>query len=179
MFLQKLIVSHYYTVVSLVNQREFKMKYRKFNKYEAKIEKVKRLEEAMHGEGLYLYENNSDATLTLPRPTKSGLREVGPRGQFQGDNYYMQMMRRGEVRLIKTLQAPQPVVEQQEPKEQIMNEEKLILDQPDTVTEKGKVEHVVDGQTPVQKLQEQGGDEQPDVLLNEGPVDDGFVIVGD
>ena len=61
----------------------------------------------------------------------------------------------------------------------MLNEEKLILDQPDTVTHKGKVEHVVDRNTPAQRLQEQGSDEQPEILLNEGPVDDGFVIVGE
>lgn len=145
------------------------MKYRKFNKYEQKEEQARALEAATSGEGMYLYENNSDATLTLPRPTASGLRIIGARKQFQGDNYYMQMVQSGLLRLIKELQAP--------PKEQVMTDEKLILDQPDTVTEKGKVEHVVE--TPTQKLHEQEGDEQPEVLLNEGPVDDGFVIVGD
>jgi hypothetical protein len=149
------------------------MKYRKFNKYERKEEQARAVAQAMHGEGLYLYENNTDATLTLPRPTKSGTKVVGPRKQFQGDNYYMQMVRSGYLRFIKELQAPQS-------EEQVMlNEEKLILDQPDTVTHKGKVEHVVDRNTPAQRLQEQGSDEQPEILLNEGPVDDGFVIVGE
>jgi len=149
------------------------MKYRKFNKYEKKEEQARAVAQAMHGEGLYLFENNSDATLTLPRPTKSGVRVVGARKQFQGDNYYMQMVRSGFLRLIKELQAPQQ-------EEQVMlNEEKLILDQPDTITQRGKVEHVVDKNVPAQRLHEQDSDEQPEVLLNEGPVDDGFVIVGE
>lgn len=147
------------------------MKYRKLNKYEQKVERARAIDTAMSGEGMYLYENSANATLTLPRPTASGLREVGPRAQFQGDNYYMQLVRSGHLRLIKTLMEPQT-------KEQVMNEERLILDQPDTVTNKGKVEHVVDGDTPIQRLQEQGEEDQPDVLLNESPVDDGFVIVG-
>lgn len=147
------------------------MKYRKFNKYERKQEQSKALAEAMHGEGLYLYENNTDATLTLPRPTKSGVRVVGPRKQFQGDNYYMSMVP-AFLRYIKELQSPQQ-------EREIMNEQKLILDQPDTVTQKGKVEHVVDRNSPAQKLHEQDGDEQSDILLNEGPVNNGFVIVGE
>jgi hypothetical protein len=145
------------------------MKYRKMNKYEQKAEKARAVDAAMSGTGMYLYENSANATLTLPRPTASGLREVGPHAQFQGDNYYMQLVRSGNLRLIKTLMEPQV--------EQVMNEERLILDQPDTVTNKGKVEQVVNDVTAVQRLQEQD-EEQPDVLLNEGPVDDGFVIVG-
>lgn len=147
------------------------MKYRKFNKLERKQVQAEQLARAMHGEGLYLYENHSPSDLTLPRPTKSGLRMVGAGKQFQGDNYYMQLVRNGHLRLIKELQSPEQeraLMEQQE--------EKLILDQPDTVTPKGKVEHVVED-TPVQRLNEADSEEQPEVLLNENP--DGFVIVGD
>jgi hypothetical protein len=147
------------------------MKYRKFNKYEKKQIQSEQMANAMHGEGLYLYENNTDATLTLPRPTSSGLRIVGARKQFQGDNYYMQMVRDRHLRLIKELQSPA-----QEKAAMEKTEDKLILDQPDTVGPKGKVEHVVE-EEPVQKLNESDSEEQPEVLLNEGPVDDGFVIV--
>lgn len=150
------------------------MKYRKFNKYEKKENSRHKLENDMHGEGLYLYRNNTNADMTLPRPTKSGLRSVGPGKEFQGDNYYMQMVRVGHLRLVKELQAP--VVE---PSEEIMNEEqKLILDQPEIVTNQGQVEHV---QSPVQTrpLNEGGNQAKPDILINESPVDDGFVIVGD
>lgn len=150
------------------------MKYRKFNRYEKKQIQHDHMVKAMHGEGLYLYENNTDAELTLPRPTSSGLRVIEGRNQFQGDNYYMQMVRTGHLRLIKELQSP---AEEKAVKEKAM-EEKLILDQPDTVTSKGKVEHVVDQDVPVQKLNEADEDQQ-EVLLNESPVDDGFVIVGD
>jgi hypothetical protein len=74
--------------------------------------------------------------------------------------------------LIKELQSPAK-------EKAAMAEEKLILDQPDTVTQKGTVEHVVDQDVPVQKLNEADSEEQTEVLLNESPVDDGFVIVGD
>lgn len=146
------------------------MKYRKFNRYEKKQIQHDQMVKAMHGEGLYLYENNTDAEMTLPRPTSSGLRVIEARKQFQGDNYYMQMVRSGHLRLIKELQSPA--------QEKAAMEEKLILDQPDTVTSKGKVEHVVDQD--VQKLNEADeadDEEQSEVLLNESPVDDGFVIV--
>jgi hypothetical protein len=148
------------------------MKYRKFNKYEKKEVRAQQLENALHGEGLYLFRNNTDADLTLPRPTKSGLRSVGPRQEFQGDNYYMQLVRSGYLRLVKEIQSPV-----QQHQAEVKVEEKLILDQPDIITEQGKVEHVVNKNTPVQKLHEGNKDKQPDVLLNESPVEGGFVIV--
>lgn len=160
------------------------MKYRKFNKYERKENNRAHMEKSLHGEGLYLYENNTSGDLTLPKPTNSGLREVGPKQQFQGDNYYMQLVRVGHLRLIKELQSPaaeRAVNETVTSEENNMTQpEKLILDQPETVTEQGQVEHV-QSPTPNQPMNEGGEGDQPkkDVLINESPVDDGFVIVGD
>jgi hypothetical protein len=152
------------------------MKYRKFNKYEKKEIKAAQVAKALHGEGLYLFRNNTNADLTLPRPTKTGARIIGPKKEFQGDNYYMQLVKTGLLRLVKEIQSP----EQQHAASEVQVEQKLILDQPDMITEQGKVEHVIN-KTPAQKLQEQRAAQQgkqPDVLLNEGPVaDDGFVIV--
>ena len=151
------------------------MKYQKFNKYEKKEIRHQVLTQALHGEGLYLFVNNTNADLSLPRPTKSGLRSIGPKKEFQGDNYYMQMVRTGHLRLVKVLQTPE---QEKALNEANMQEEKLILDQPDTITEHGKIEHVVPNKTPVRQLDESGDQKQPDVLLNEGPIDGGFVIVG-
>lgn len=153
------------------------MKYRKFNKYEKKEVRSEMIANALHGEGLYLYRNGSKtSTLTLPRPTASGLRTVAPNCEFQGDNYYMQLVRQGLLRLVKEIQSP----EQQRAAltEATHVEEKLILDQPDTVTTEGKVEQVVKNKKAAQKLHEAGGSKEPDVLLNEAPVEGGFVIVG-
>lgn len=152
------------------------MKYRKFNKYEKEEVRSQMLEAALHGEGLYLYRNANDATFNLPRPTKSGLKVVGPKAEFQGDNYYMQFVRSGLLRLIKEIQSPE---QQRAANEVKVAEEKLILDQPDMITEQGKVEHVVNKTKPVQKLNESDKEKKPDILLNEGPVEGGFVIVGE
>lgn len=151
------------------------MKYRKFNKFEKKEVRAQILENALHGEGVYLYRNNTGAELRLPRPTKSGIRSVGANQEFQGDNYYMQLVKQGYLRLVKEIQSPQQQVISEAT--EVKMEQKLILDQPDTVTEQGKIEHVVSN--PVQKLNEtQNQEKQPEVLLNEGPVEGGFVIVG-
>ena len=152
------------------------MKYAKYNRYEKKAIQSQNLAKAMHGEGLYLFENHTKADLGLPRPTKSGIRSVGPGKQFQGDDYYMQMVRNGHLRLIKVLQTPEQERALNEAAE--MNEQKLILDQPEIFTEQGKVEHTIKPNTPIRQLDEAGNQKQPDILLNEGPIDDGFVIVG-
>lgn len=154
------------------------MKYRKFNKFEKKEVRAQMLQNALAGEGLYLFRNSTNSDLSLPRPTSSGLRVIGPMAEFQGDNYYMQMVKTGLLRLVKELQSPEN--QRMALEEKTMNEQKLILDQPDMITEHGKVEHVVAGQKPQQKLNETKKDKQPqpDVLLNEAPVEAGFVIVG-
>lgn len=159
------------------------MKYRKFTKQEQKENRVKKLEKALHGEGIYIFRNNTNADLTLPRPTKSGIRIIRAGKEFQGDNYYMQLVKKGILRLVKQIQAPESnsqktnvVVNESNNQEVSSMEEKLILDQPDTVTNEGKVEHIIS--EPKQKINEtQDGEPQSDVLLNEGPIEDGFVIV--
>lgn len=169
------------------------MKYQeKMNRYEKKQLQEKILDEALAGEGLYLYENNSDADLTLPRPTQSGRREIGGREQFQGDDYYMQLVRTGFLRLIKELQPPTPaappqtnIQEQNEVTMTEQKQEKLILDQPDTVTTEGTVENVAQPQQCNKGTECCGGtghgQSQPEVLLNEAPVDDddSFMIIED
>ena len=149
------------------------MKYRKFNRYEKKEIRKAAIAAALAGAGRYIFENsNQNAELTLPRPTKTGVRKVAAGDQFQGDDYYMQYVKTGELRLIEVLQTA-------EEEETLMNENKLILDQPDIVTETGKVEHVVASpKMPVTPVNETAAQPKPaPVLLNEGPVDDGFVIV--
>lgn len=155
------------------------MQYRKFNKYEKKEVRAQQIENALHGEGLYLFRNSTKGDLTLPRPTKSGLRTIGPGKEFQGDSYYMQLVKQGHCRLIKEIQSPE---QQQAVLNEANMEEKLILDQPDIITEQGKVEHVVPKTPPVQKIDENlpaqktNGKKPEDFLLNE-TAGEGFVIV--
>lgn len=128
-------------------------------------------EKVQVGKGYFLYENNTGGTLMLPKATASGIRQIeapNPRipgsGRFQGDDYFMSLVRSNMLRLIKTLRTEE---------EETMNEEKLILDQPDTITEAGQVEHVAAPKLK-QPLHEGEGDEgeDPVVLLNENPMDD-------
>lgn len=147
------------------------MKYRKFNKYERKEIRHAHLLSVTAGSGLYLYQNKSPhADLKLPRPTHSGLRQVGPKGQFQGDDYYMQMVRNGELILVEVIQTPE-----QQKEIEMAEQQRLILDQPDRVTNEGTVEQVVEPKKIPKKKLNEDSSKPEDVLLNEGP-DEGFVI---
>lgn len=156
------------------------MKYGKFTKQEKKQIRSQNIAGKMAGSGLYIYQNSSKvASITLPRATRTGLRVVNGGASFQGDDYYMQLVKAGFLRLVEVLQTPE-----QEKEAQMNESQKLILDQPDQVTEKGTVEHVVVG-TGVQKLNEGGQKAKPrtgktpakDILLNETPQADGFIVV--
>lgn len=127
------------------------MKYRKYNKYEKKERNAEILANALCGEGLYLYRNNTNGELTLPRPTRSGITKVDLGKEFQGDNYYMKLVQTGFLRLVKEIQSP---AQEQAALEGAKVEEKLILDQPDIVTQEGQVEHVVK-KTGLQKYHEE------------------------
>ena len=59
-----------------------------------------------------------------------------------------------------------------------MNEKKLILDQPDMVTSRGTVEHVVDDMSPLKNLRDSvDNKQQKDILLNENPMDGIEIII--
>lgn len=133
----------------------------RYTKHEKKQHKEAAVAEAMSGSGLYIYENRDpNGELTLPKPTKTGTRIIGPKGRFQGDDYYMQYVRSGILRLIEILEAPV---------EEVIVEQKLILDQPETVTVNGQVEQIVEN--PAEVLSEDTGKKKKKpVLLNEGPV---------
>ena len=62
-----------------------------------------------------------------------------------------------------------------------MNEQKLILDQPDLVTNQGKVEHVVAPNPKLQPINDAvnpNGSKAQDVLLTEDPVEGLTIIRG-
>lgn len=110
------------------------------NLYERQLKQEARaakLKQDMHGEGIFLFENNTSGDLYLPKATINGKKIVGHKKQFQGDSYFMKMVRTGELRLIKTIL---PIGESKEMNKQ---EEKLLLEQPDQITEDGKIEQVV------------------------------------
>lgn len=125
------------------------------------------------GTGLYLFKNRSSiATLDLPKKSFDGKKCIGPNETWEGDSYYFTMIPREAV-LIKTILDPK--------KEDVqMTEEKLLLDQPDQVTEEGKVEHVVpaNNENLNEIKKESEIKDKKDALLTEDPLS-GVTIICD
>ena len=144
---------------------------RKNNKFESRKEHETQMKHILHGEGLYVYRNKTQGDLTLPKPTASGQKVVRPNQTWEGDNYYMVLVPQ-EASIVRVIEAPKP--EREKP----MQEQKLILDQPDKVTTEGTVENVVVDQIKKQKLNEGDQVQKPEVLLNEDSMDGVQILRG-
>lgn len=148
------------------------------NQYQRLAELKERTEYYQHGEGLYIFRNKTNGTLELSKPTASGMKHVGPQQEWQGDDYYMGLVRKNEAVMVKCLLTPEQTKAAREEKEKPMNEQKLILDQPDRVTQEGTVEQVTNPQvplnevTPVEQKKPEGG-----VLINEDPMEGVDIIM--
>jgi hypothetical protein len=154
------------------------MKYNKFNRFERAENRKAKIAESLKGEGVYVFANNTKGDLQLAKPPIKGGVRIGnmtliPRGaEFQGDSYFLPMLRTNELRLIETLISP-------EDQRSNMQEQKLLLNQPDRVTTKGTVEQVVPHQ-PQQLNEGQPASKQPtqDVLINEDPMAGVEIVLG-
>jgi len=163
------------------------MKYsQRMNRHERRQVHAAKLASNMSGTGLYVYENNTDSDLKLPKAAKNGIRLVGPRKRFEGDSYFLRWVG-APLNLLRLIEEVLPKMTTQEIAEQIANSEnkektmseKLILDQPDTITNKGKVEHIV-GDNTMKPLNDSSNPakQNQDVLLNENPLDGVAIIKG-
>ena len=144
----------------------------KLSKYEAREYRKKKLDKDLKGEGLYVYRNTSGGDLMLPKPTATGQKTIAKNAEFQGDNYFMELVRSNQCRLVKEIMSPQQENNMREQQEQ--QKEKLITDQPDVITEAGKTEFVCGGnECAGQPLNENPnpGAKKSDVLINEDPMD--------
>lgn len=138
------------------------MKYQNFSRQEKRENQHNKLVQALAGKGLYIYENNVKADLSLPKATATGVKNLKAGARFQGDDYFLSMVRTGELRLIEVLDTGVPTP---------MNESKLILDQPETVTVEGTVEQVqINKMKKAKKLKEGSGspeNETPKLLIEQ------------
>lgn len=152
---------------------------KRLNRQQKREMQTLKLKNSLSGSGVYVYENNSDADLSLPKPTASGIRVVGPRKRFQGDSYFMSWVG-PPMNLLKLVEVVVPQSPQKFANEETEMENKLILDQPDTVTQSGKVEYVVAGDPAVKQLNDNVDPTKkaPEVLLTEDPLDGVEIILG-
>lgn len=153
-------------------------KYNRLNRLEMKLQHQQTLERKLKGEGLYEFQNRSTGEFMLPKPAADGRRRIPGHGKFEGDSYFMQYVKSNHLILIKEITS----IDQQR-KDKIMNEQKLILEQPTRVTTAGKTEQVQlpppgqpapkpsKAEKKVNEAAKQPAAPPPDVLLNENPVD--------
>lgn len=170
----------------------------RLSRYERRELHAEKKKNDMSGTGVYIYENNTDGDLKLPKPTDSGVRQIAPRKlpgcRFQGDSYYLQWVG-SPMNLLKLIEEVVPKMthpelmahrakeEQLLEEEAMANEQQLLLDQPDTVTRAGKIERVVSNQKPLNDNAELNSTKpttiNPDVLLNENPLDGIEIILSE
>jgi len=157
---------------------------KRLNRLERRQEHKIKLAANLAGSGIFVFENNTNGHLTLPKPTNSGKRVIAPKEQFQGDSYFMGLVKAPNnlLKFIKTIAEKETNQTQTTSLvESNMNEQKLILDQPDRVTSEGTVEQIV-AKGPMQKLNDAAVNEKKDmkkdVLLTEEPMDGIEIILG-
>lgn len=148
------------------------MKKNKFNRlqklHQSQILDMKRKKaaEAVKGDGVYLFVNNTRGELTLPKAPLKGPKVIPPGRTFEGDSYFMCLVKTNDVRLIEVIKpsaASMPCIKEEN------NMKKLILDQPDTFNNQGKIEHVVPEKN-VKLNEGQPNEKQENKLLTEDPL---------
>ncbi len=141
---------------------------KKFNRENRKL----KLQKSQSGRGLFLFKNNSRGSLQLPKVSSDGKRWIEVNQTWEGDSFFLSMIPK-EAILLKTIISP----DDQEEEEKVSNE-KLLLDQPDQITEEGKIEHVVSVET--KKINENKTSlksKKSKKLLTEDPVGDLTIII--
>lgn len=136
--------------------------------------KRKKAAEAIKGDGVYLFVNNTRGDLSLPKPPLKGPNPVPPGRTFEGDSYFMCLLKTNDVRLIEVIKPAAntlpnvtaiTLIERKENMPQ-----KLILDQPETFTTQGKTEHTVPDNPNVKLNENQPASKPVDKLLTEDPL---------
>jgi len=154
------------------------MKYRKrenkkLNRYQRRAAQQQVLADSLKGDGNYLFQNNTRGDYILPKKSRDGIKLLNKDAMFEGDSYFFQLVRTGELKFIRELTAKVERTEEMTPK-------KLILDQPDRVTAQGTVEHVVADPKakPLNEVAPTRKQAPPaEVLLTEDPMDGVEIIL--
>lgn len=116
---------------------------------------VRNLNETEQPEKLFVYKNFNRDEVKLPEPNREGQYIISPNGEFTADSRYFSLLKLGRLKLIREVE------------QQIMPKEKLITEQPPTVTNAGVVEYVVKDDK--QQLNE-GEKKKKEKVLTENPL---------
>ena len=152
------------------------MKYKKtskLDKWTLREMRRKKREEALKGEGEYLFVNNTRGDLTLEKNPIKGPNPVPAGRTFVGDSYFFRLQKIGDVRLVEIISEPSK--ERKEP----MADQKLILDQPDRFTNQGQTEHVAPKDVkPLNENQPPKDNKQEKKLITEDPMEGVEILLG-
>lgn len=143
-----------------------------------KMLRNKQMKENMYkGYGIYVFENNTNADLMLPKPTLSNQKIVPRKGKFRGDSFFMSMVKNNALKLVEVIQSEEEALkinEQNINREGDNMQNKLILDQPAMVTTQGTIEHVQVGKccntNKNENLNVSEEEQNKNVLLVEDPI---------
>jgi hypothetical protein len=73
------------------------------NRYEKREQNRLKVENHLHGEGIFVFRNKMNADMILPKPSLSGTTKVARGQEFQGDSYFMSMLGQGGLSLVRTI----------------------------------------------------------------------------
>lgn len=135
---------------------------KKKNKYERHAQRQQHMAQALHGNGMYIFENISKGDLWLPKNSADGSKgPIPPGGKWKGDDYFVQLVKNRDAKIVQILVSPQ---------EQTMPE-KLLVDQPDRVTTEGTVEQVLPTDIPLNEVGPSQIPQKGEVLISEDPLE--------
>lgn len=133
------------------------------SKKEKELQNLAQKKASQVGEGVFLFQNNTMGTLQLPKPPIGQTSNFVAKGAtFKGDSYFLKLVRTNDLRFLG------------EDTESKMSE-KLIVEQPPTITPAGTVEHLVEN--PKKKLVEDQKPATEEILLTEDP--SGSIVIVD
>jgi hypothetical protein len=144
----------------------------RYSKKQSKDKKKQRIEGLMSGEGVFIYENNTDADLSLPKMSLDGQKTIGPRKRFKGDSYFMSLVKTPVclLRLIEEIKEPKEETKeefniQKSEKSQEIKEKKIVK----TINKKGKKKKKK--VTKDKKMKEKLILDQPEVVTKAGKLE--------
>jgi hypothetical protein len=148
----------------------FKSKKKSKSKFNAKNSSMKKIV----SQGLYEFKNKTNAELILNSVSKDKKKNILPNETWIDDDSSMFYVKNG-IAIINKIINVKPNEKQINKKEKIM-EEVLILDQPDLVTQNGKIENIVSNEIDLENTNKKNKKnkskkQNEDVLLTDDGVD--------
>ena len=145
---------------------------KKVSRREQKQLNIEKRANNLSGTGVYIFQNITSGEFMLPKRSLDGKASVRSKDQFQGDSYFFKFIGppTNLLKLIKRLEETKEKVD-------IMTD-KLILDQPDQITNQGKIEHVVADNHKALIKENDANKNEENVLITENPIDGLEIILG-